>query len=326
MTASANTPCAVLFSTLKKMGGITYKELAGLILSGKPLSDGRSPVSRINDRTWISRFIVHAPAGTLQEKYFCDFGIGALRIVSRLRTKEGRMMSSQEVFDLVAGPAGEPMIDALATCRQDVSLYRNVLLRLQNGVGFTFDERAEVAMVLYLVAGCTADVQRAASAALGFLQSVGGGRLVTPATTPPFDERRAVSTQLPPSPQLHLQLLRVVDGYVSGMPHWIDPASDGVEIGSLSTGRGDITDVGPDVSAHHARIWCAEDGTWYVEGLKSRNGVRLVSGATREVTVVEPPYEERGGFECHPAEIRAGDELVLARDTVFLVMQGLPSA
>ena len=51
MSASAATPCSVLFSTMKKLGGISYKELAGLILSGKPLSDGKSPVSRINDRT-----------------------------------------------------------------------------------------------------------------------------------------------------------------------------------------------------------------------------------------------------------------------------------
>ena len=81
MSASAATPCSVLFSTMKKLGGISYKELAGLILSGKPLSDGKSPVSRINDRTWVSRFIVHAPPGSLQDKYFCDFGIGALRVV-----------------------------------------------------------------------------------------------------------------------------------------------------------------------------------------------------------------------------------------------------
>lgn len=325
MSAAATTPCSVMFSTLKKQGGITYKELAGLILSGKPLSDGKSPVSRINDRTWISRFIVHAPAGTLQEKYFCDFGIGALRIVSRLRSKEGKALSSQQIFDLVAGPAGESMVDALAVCRQDVSLYRNVLVRLRSSVGFTYDERAEVAMVLYLVAGCTADVQRAASVALDFLQSVGGGRLVTPVTMPSFDGVQTAVTQLPPSPKMHLQLLRVVDGYVSGMPHWVDPASDGAEIGSLATGPSDITDVGPDVSAHHARIWYGEDGSWYVQGLKSRNGVRLVDGATRKVTIVEPPHDSRDGYEPHPIPIRPGDELVLASDTAFLVMEGLPS-
>ena len=70
MMANDITPCSALFSAMKKQGGISYKELAGLILSGKPLSDGRSPVSRINDRTWVSRFIVHAPVGSLQDRYF----------------------------------------------------------------------------------------------------------------------------------------------------------------------------------------------------------------------------------------------------------------
>ena len=60
------TPCGALFDVMKKHASISYKELAGLILSNRPLSDGRSPISRVGDRTWISRFIVHAPAGSLQ--------------------------------------------------------------------------------------------------------------------------------------------------------------------------------------------------------------------------------------------------------------------
>ena len=72
------TPCGALFDVMKKHASISYKELAGLILSNRPLSDGRSPISRVGDRTWISRFIVHAPAGSLQERYFCDYGVAAL--------------------------------------------------------------------------------------------------------------------------------------------------------------------------------------------------------------------------------------------------------
>ena len=89
MAANDKTPCAVLFETLKKYGGISNKELASLVLSGRPLSDGRSPVSRVGDRTWVSRFIVHAPIGSLQGRYFCDFGGSALRIVARLKSGEG---------------------------------------------------------------------------------------------------------------------------------------------------------------------------------------------------------------------------------------------
>ena len=94
MMANDITPCSALFSAMKKQGGISYKELAGLILSGKPLSDGRSPVSRINDRTWVSRFIVHAPVGSLQDRYFCDFSVSALRIIARLKARTGKALSS----------------------------------------------------------------------------------------------------------------------------------------------------------------------------------------------------------------------------------------
>ena len=60
MTEAHLTPCGALFAVMKKHGGMSYKELASLVLSGKPLTDGRSPASRVSDRTWVSRFIVHA--------------------------------------------------------------------------------------------------------------------------------------------------------------------------------------------------------------------------------------------------------------------------
>lgn len=326
MSASAVTPCSVLFSTMKKRGGISYKELAGLILSGKPLSDGKSPVSRINDRTWISRFIVHAPAGSLQDRYFCDFGIGALRVVSRLKSKEGRGLGSAQVLDLICKDGSDAMIEALRACRQDVSLYRNIIARLEGDGGFTVDERAEIAMVLFLTAGCTGDVRRAATMALDFSQSVHGGRLATPVTATSIEALSDRDATGLPEPTLHLQLLRIVDGYVAGGPYWVPPTAEGVEIGALALGEGAITDVGKGVSSHHLRIWRDDGGSWMAEGLNSRNGSAVRSGATLEVTVIEPPREDREGFESTAVEVRPGDELLLADDTVFLVLEGLPSS
>lgn len=325
MTPADHTPCSAMFGILKRRGGISYKELAGLILSGKPLSDGRSPVSRVNDRTWVSRFIVHAPVGSLQDRYFCDFGIGALRVVSRLKSKEGRGMTSRAVLDLVCGRDGLPMQDALAAHRQDVALYRNVLDRLGDGSRFSVDERAEVAMVLFIAAGCTADVRRAVSYTLDFSQSVQGGRLVTPLTASPLSEVLEEEKTSRCGGRAHLQLLRVVDGCVAGQPHWIAPSEEGVELGALALAEGAVTDVGPGVSAHHARIWCDADGRWFVEGLGSRNGTLVRSGATRECTVVEPPRDQAEGFERRPVRLRSGDELLLADDTVYIVLEGFPA-
>lgn len=68
------TPCGVMFDVFKRSCAIKHNELAEMVLSSRPLSDGRSPKSRTSDRSWVSRFIVHAPAGSLQERYFADYG------------------------------------------------------------------------------------------------------------------------------------------------------------------------------------------------------------------------------------------------------------
>ena len=75
--ANEQTPCGALFDILKRFGGISHKELASMILSERPLADGRSPQSRSSDRSWVSRFVVHAPADASQERLFRDYGVAA---------------------------------------------------------------------------------------------------------------------------------------------------------------------------------------------------------------------------------------------------------
>ena len=79
-------------------------------------------------------------------------------------------------------------------------------------------------------------------------------------------------------------------------------------------GEGDITDVGPGVSAHHARI--RRDGRdWLVEDLGSKNGTVLVSGASHEAVALVAGV---------PVPLRPGDELALAGDTTFVAIEGVP--
>ena len=77
------TPCGAMFDIFKRAAHLSHIELCGLVLSSRPLADGRSPQSRAADRSWVSRFIVRAPVGTLQERYFADYGTSAARIMSR---------------------------------------------------------------------------------------------------------------------------------------------------------------------------------------------------------------------------------------------------
>lgn len=326
MTKDDLTPCEALFDMMKRYGGIINKELASLILSGRPLSDGVSPVSRIDDKTWLSRFVVHAPIGSLQDNYFADYSTSALRVVSRLKTQKRTLFSSQDILDMICGEEGREMIRALAKAHQDVSIYENILQRLSCESGFTVNERAEMAMVLLVTAGCTGNVHRAASQVIEFAKQVHGAGMATPLITPKTlpshtKQQRGDAAQLPT-----FALMRLVDGYLSGNPYWLDPNSDGTEIGSLALGEGAINDVDPDVSGHHLLIWCSEEGEWLAKGLGSKHGTILISGVDHAKTVIEAPRDQRDGN--HESEITVqiypGDELLLASDTRFVVLEGIP--
>ena len=309
------TPCGALFDVMKKHANISYKELAGLILSNRPLSDGRSPISRVGDRTWISRFIVHAPAGSLQERYFCDYGVAALRVMARLRSRTNRPMRGRDVLIMLRDQGIPEMAAALSRIGEDASVLRNVFDRLVCGSGYSEDERADVAMVLFISAGCMGSARKAAAFALEYAQTSHGGRLAATPAVMMRDDGAEDVREIEPLP-LSLGLLRVVDGYVKGSPHWVDPGSKEMEIGALALGDGDIADVGAGASAHHARL-VREGAAWFVRDLGSTNGTEIVSGATGERSVVH---------EGAMSRLSAGDRLVLGDDTVFIVIEGVPGA
>ena len=320
------TPCGALFETMKRYGGISHKDLARLVLSGRPLADGKSPLSRSDDRTWVSRFIVHAPVGSLQDRYFSDWGVAALRVCARLRSKDGKCLSAREVLDMICGPGGELMRQALRACHQDLSLYDNVQERLVAGSGYSEEERAELACVLFVSAGCSANVKRSCAYVLDYVRSVHGGRLETVPAAVMETGAGAQPAADPRSQAQALGLLRVVNGLVSGSLHWVQPLSDGIEIGALALGSNDIADVEPDVSGHHLRVWCNEQGALCVEGLGSSNGTVLISGADGSHTVVEPPRGAADGRAPEPVEVHAGDELVLGASTRFMLLEGIPES
>lgn len=110
------TPCGAMFDIFKRAAHLSHIELCGMVLSSRPLADGRSPQSRAADRSWVSRFIVRAPVGTLQERYFADYGTSAARIMSHLALHRRNPMNATAVINMVCGPAGEPMVRALEEC------------------------------------------------------------------------------------------------------------------------------------------------------------------------------------------------------------------
>lgn len=319
MAPSQPTPCSEFFSLMKKQGGISYKDMAKMILSGRPLSDGQSPVSRVNDRSWVSRFVVHAPVGSLQMGYFCSFSISAPRIVARLKSKKGRVFSSADILELICGDASQGVVDALAQCHQNVPLYRNTMYRIANEKGFTEDERAEIAMVLFVATACTGNVNKAVESALEFSKSVHGVGMSTPMITPDGGESTGREELRSSQLQTTIGLLRSVDGYVVGDTHWMDQRTGGVEIGAMALDANAINDVGVDVSAHHARVLQKDDGTWWIEDLGSTNGTFVIDGITGDEVRVS-----RKDDGTDQVEIRPGDTIRLGSSTAFVVVEGLP--
>lgn len=350
---SEQTPCSVMFDVLKRRGGISHKELASMILSERPLADGRSPQSRASDRTWVSRFVVHAPVSSIQPRYFLDCGVAAQRIMNRLRASRSGGMTCAEILDMVCGEQGQAMVRALEAAQEDVRLYQNALARMRDGEGYTLGERAEAALVLFVAVGCHANVGRAVDYAMGYIGAVMGGRLGTPTSCPvSLDPQK---TQVDVVLSCALGFVRVVDGVITSEPYWVSSTEDGVLIGALATGAGDITDVAEDVSARHARVWyepagapaggagdthgehtadvpevdvpsadaqascpaCGASpcsrGRWLLEDLGSSNGTVVVDGGGLAPVRVEPGV---------PVEVHPGDEVRLGSETTFILVEG----
>ena len=288
---------------------LSHIELCGLVLSSRPLADGRSPQSRAADRSWVSRFIVRAPVGTLQHRYFAEYGTSAARIMSQLALRQRNPMDSTAVINMVCGPAGEPMVRALEECHQDTNLYRNALDRLSQAAELMPAERAEAVLVLFVAVGCSADVRSSVNYAIDYAHATCGGGTSTPRSL----GMSMTAGEREPAPAHPLGLLRVQNSFVVSAPRWIQPSEQGVEIGALATGEGDITDVGDDVSARHAHIWCDAQNIWRVEDLSSTNGTVVVNGATRVCIQVEPGRS---------AQLNPGDELKLGESTTYAILFG----
>lgn len=315
MGASEMTPCAVMFDVLKRCGHIKNNELAELVLSGRPLADGRSPASRAGDRSWVSRFVVHAPVISLQPRYFTNFSTASRRITNRLRSRRGKALTDQQIIDMVCGDEGRAMDQALAACHQSASLYRNALERLAAAEGHTPGERADAVMLLFVAAGCSANARAAVEFTMGNERLAVGMHTSTPSSTGGGAQPGAVLAG-PAATVRPLGLLRVQGGYIVSGPHWVNPDA-GVEVGALAMGDDDVTDVAADVSGRHARVWRDDAGRWLVCDLGSRNGTTIVDGSTGERREVRPG---------EPVELRAGDELCLGSATTFVVVEGAATA
>lgn len=315
MAIDGETPCGVLFDTFKSFAGISNHDVAEVILSDRPMAGGRSPRQRIDDKSYLSRIIVHSRPGDLSPSTFVDFQQSAHTLFSLMRSSAGSGLSALAISDYFGGIGAREMAHACEEYGLDDRLYLNTVNRLTSLKTANDVEVAYLLVLLFLETGCLQDTRAASGQVISYVERELNTQPATQAT------QEFNNVQPKHAKDVRLALFRVIDNRIRGRAHTLSIEPEGTEIGYLATGPDSITDVEGTVSRHHLRIFRDIDGIWYAQGLGSRNGSILVSGEDRSETVIEPPREEAAGVPRIDVQIRPGDQLRLARDIVFMVVQ-----
>lgn len=313
------TPSHILYADLKAFGHISNHDAAMILLSPTPSANGMSIRGRAGtDRTFLSRDIVHARPGRYGTEAFSSFPRSTLQLESLILSHLKEAGSGPAQFGRhYRGQAAASMCDSIASAGQDGNLYQNALNRIWAAEQLSDGEKSRLAFMLFVVTGCLGDPLTSIGIVDAYSQSAYADGLHTMET----HIGRECSSAAAPDDGVCLGILRIENGKAMLPIYPLSLEPEGTVIGALAPGAQDVTAVGSDVSARHARIWRSH-GTWWLQGLHSTNGTTLVSGDTREVTIVEPPRSQREpGREYGPVRISNSDVLRLGASTEFLVMR-----
>lgn len=319
-------PTAVMIEGLSALG-VSMMDAAPILLSrdtsvidlNMTARDEKACVQR--QRAKLTHKWKQALPGRLDEDDYRDFGESVPHLLdmalARSRASRGVATDAQaarDVLDKLTGALSAQMRRALQNFDLAPDTYDTAIDDIMAATALTGHQKAELALMLFVVTGSLGDPQHALEAAdahsrrkfhLGIVEAR------TPAGAPTC---RHVAD---PDP---LCLLRLTGEHAIGWRHTLEPTADGTVIGSAPDATGSaILDVDRSVSPAHLHIYL-DHGRWYARGLHSANGTVLTRGGTGETVQVEPPESERGeGYEPQPVEILPGDTLALG-STVFRVL------
>lgn len=320
--AHENSPSAVMYAELKDLG-IKKSDAAALLLDTKRSFGGGLLGDRVESPSQLTRYIVQTAPGEMGRALFQDFGQSSQTILGRMSAKKrkGGLAASDATAAIAqrfSGQSAEAMQRALDEYGIESSVYRNALSHIDNLELGSETDRALLYVMLFLITGCLGDPAEAAREVERFAANrVGAAFRTTEAEWEDEGGEAAPNDARGPL----LGLMRIVDGKLRGGSfHRLSTDPLGTEIGTLASGADTITDVDPDVSRHHARIY-RENDHWYIVGLKSTNGTTIISGGDKLERTVEPPKKERPrDYRPEPAEILPSDTICLGASTRFLVM------
>lgn len=308
------TPSSYMFADLKRFAGLSNRDVARIVLTDRPILEGVSPRDRADERTFLSREIVHADPGYLPATFFVPFDVSAQavsgRMVARLGT--GARIRIEEHY---ARETADEFCAVLRAWGINDALYANALNRISSVRLASEQSRCTLYVLLFMATACLGDPLRAVDLAERFAIEKLGSGFSTQTVELGLGERPVEQAAM------RLGLARVVGGKMTGAVHPLSCGAEGTVIGSLAADGDAIVDVENDVSRRHLRIW-REGGHWYAQGLDSTNGTAVVSGDDRGTRVIEPPRRRRGaGWRPEPCEILPGDVLMLGASTRFLVLE-----
>lgn len=324
------TPSLVLYSDLKTFGRITYRDAAWRLLSSRPAYDGLAPRDRVNEKTFLSREVVHAQPGALPESFFADFGSSAQGLVaqmtSQMRHARNAGVTAAEAHAAISshylGEAARSMRAALDASGADGALYSNTAASIAGLRLNREEDRATIAVLAFVAAGCLGSPGRAVQLTEEFMRkSLALSFSTIDLASTDLDTPRGQGDAPVAS---GLGLVRLVNGAMTTSIYRLSAAPEGSVVGAFATGPNAIIDVGPTVSRQHLRIWLDASGRWLCQGLGSTNG-SYITRADGRIVVVEFPRSRRTTRELPaPVELLAGDTIQLGSDTTFAVMPLAP--
>lgn len=304
-----------MFADLRTFAGITNKEAAKELLTDQTTYGGATPRNRIDERTFLSRQVVHVLPSQVHPEFFGDFLQSAQTITGKIVSNLAVPNAYDATVEHYGYEAAINMTKLLNFYSLDGNLYANAVKRINAGSLPSEADKAVLLVMMFLISGSLGNPNLAVKTARHFMEQK---LSVTFSTLKPQANSQPRMPKNEPDAGA-LGLIRIDNGMACSPLYPLSNNAEGTTIGLLATGETGINDVGLDVSRNHLRIF-KQGNAWFAQGLGSTNGTTLISGSKGASITLEESAANRSN-PSKPVQIQHGDTLCLGNSTKFLVMK-----
>ena len=320
-------PNSVLYTTLKSCG-ISNRDAATVLLEDHATFGDYTTSELIDKKSQLSRRVVHAaPDSNLPAECFKDFTASVPTLASRVLERfavercKGDMSTAATMLiegELAIGHAN--MAKALNEYGSNEASYREVISRIEQYNLDNPHHAVTLHLMALVVAGCTADGHPALANVISYALD----ELELDAFTAETGVYAPARSDDDGESSTAFGIVRVRDNIIETGSKFHRVGEDGLIIGLLPREEPAATDVDPDVSLRHARLWI-EGGKLFIMDLGSTNGTSVISQGTKRLTLVAPPKGLRDRVIVQAVELHYGDFICLGATTQYIVLPGITS-